>query len=152
MIVYRICKRKHSQDLSGKGAELVGGRWNSKGVAVLYTSPGIALCTAEVAVHLPLGIMPDDFVLVMIEIPDTEVYELQENELPLNWDSFPHQTSTQQIGNAFASLGRYLAIKVPSAAVQGEYNYIINPRHPEAAKMRVKKVRPYRFDKRLFDR
>ena len=59
MIVYRLSKSKYSADLSGKGAEKAGGRWNSKGVAMVYTSASRALCTAEVAVHVPLGIVTD---------------------------------------------------------------------------------------------
>lgn len=152
MIVFRICKNKHSRDLSGKGAEIAGGRWNSKGIAMLYTSPGIALCTAEVAVHLPLGILPDDFDLVTLEIPDSEILEMTVNDLPDDWNLFPHRPSTQQIGNQFIREGKYLAMKVPSAAVSGEYNFLINPQHPYAQQLRVRKVQPYFFDKRLFQR
>lgn len=149
MILYRICKEKHCNDLA-KGAELVGGRWNSKGIAVIYASENIALCTAEVAVHVPLGIMPEDYVLVTISVAENSVWELNEQDLPADWFIFPHPSSTQEIGNAFVSDGKYFMLKVPSAVVPGEFNYIINPAHPEAKSLRVQEVRPYRFDKRLF--
>ncbi|MFT3920211.1 RES family NAD+ phosphorylase [Cloacibacterium sp.] len=69
MIVFRLSKEQFAQDLSGKGAELVGGRWNSRGNAMLYMSQSIALCVTEIAVHVPLGILPKDYQLVQIEIP-----------------------------------------------------------------------------------
>ena len=86
MIVFRLSKSKHSKDLSGKGAEKFGGRWNSKGVSIIYTSDSRALCTAEIAVHTPLGILPTDYELTTIQIPEnTIIPELEISELPKNW-------------------------------------------------------------------
>ena len=73
MIVYRLTKAKYSHDRSGKGAEKTGGRWNSKGIPVVYTSESRALCTSEIAVHTPLGILPHDYMLITIEIPDYDL-------------------------------------------------------------------------------
>lgn len=75
MIVYRLSKEIYANDLSGKGAEIAGGRWNSKGSAALYTAQSIALCVTEIAVHIPLGILPRDYRLIHIEIPDTDFFE-----------------------------------------------------------------------------
>lgn len=152
MIVYRICKQDFARDLSGKGAEKAGGRWNKRGTAVLYTCPGIALCTTEVAVHLPLGILPDNYALVSIEIPDGEMLKIEEDLLPYEWDTFPYHEYTQRLGSLFVSEARFLCMRVPSAVVPGEYNIIINPAHAQARKVHIKEVKPYRFDKRLFDR
>lgn len=152
MILYRICKSRYAADLMGKGAELVGGRWNSKGVAVIYTSSTIALCMLEVAVHVPPGMMPEGFERVTIEIPDDKVFELTEADLPPGWSVFPHLPVTQLIGDEFVYEGKFLVMKVPSAVVPGEFNYIINPNHPDAGSMRITDTRPYNFDKRLFDR
>ena len=77
MIVYRLSKKIYAHDLSGKGAELVGGRWNSKRNAMLYTGQSIALCVTEIAVHTPLGIIPKDYQLVHIEIPEDSIFELK---------------------------------------------------------------------------
>src|SRR5690606_18256346 len=71
MIAYRLSRTEYARDLSGRGAELAGGRWNSKGTALVYTGQTIALCMAEVAVHIPLGIIPLDYELVTLEIPDS---------------------------------------------------------------------------------
>jgi RES domain-containing protein len=150
MIVYRLSKSKYSADLSGKGAEKAGGRWNSKGVAMIYTSASRALCTAEVAVHVPLGIVPFDYELVTIEMPDDSVTEMDIKDLTADWCSFPHSDSTQKLGDRFAREGKFLVLKVPSVVVQGEFNFLINPGHEAAAKVRIVKTEPFLFDKRLF--
>jgi RES domain-containing protein len=151
MIVYRLSRARFAKDLSGRGAELAGGRWNSKGTAMLYTSDSIALCTVEVAVHMPLGIVPFDYQLVQIEIPDDlEIEELPEAILPEDWKSFPHSNSTQVIGDNFILEQEKLILKVPSAAVQGTFNYLINPRHPDFQKITIVRTEAFEFDKRLF--
>ena len=151
MIVFRLSKSRHAKDLSGKGAEKYGGRWNSKGVAILYTSDSRALCTAEIAVHTPLGILPFDYEVVLINIPDNIIIpELELSELPKNWKSIPHSHSTQEIGDKFVDDDQFLAIKVPSAVVQGEFNYLINPAHTDFRSITIEKTEPFNFDERLF--
>lgn len=151
MIVYRLSRKQYCNDLSGKGAELAGGRWNSKGTAVLYTSESIALCTVEIAVHMPLGIVPKDYHLVTIELPDdAPIGEVHEKDLAPAWKSFPHSSVTQQVGDDYVKDGLDLILKVPSATVQGTFNYLVNPRHPAFNKVRILKTEPFVFDKRLF--
>ncbi|AKD04655.1 RES family NAD+ phosphorylase [Pontibacter korlensis] len=151
MIVYRLSRGPYRNDLSGKGAELAGGRWNSKGTAILYTSESIALCTVEIAVHMPLGIVPRDYHLVRIQFPDTaSIKEFAEDELPEDWKSFPHANSTQELGDAFVQEAEHLVLKVPSATVQGNFNYLLNPRHPDFRQVTVVDTVPFDFDKRLF--
>lgn len=151
MIVFRLCKSKYANDLSGKGAEKSGGRWNGKGYSMLYTSGSRALCLTEIAVHIPFGIIPVDFVLVSIELPDSvEMNEVSEVELPQNWKNFPHLKVTTEIGNTFLSNSIYLILKVPSAVVQGEFNYLINPEHELFNQIKISIIEPFYFDERLF--
>ncbi|MFT2009358.1 RES family NAD+ phosphorylase [Pontibacter sp. 13R65] len=151
MIVYRLSKGRYRNDLSGKGAELAGGRWNSKGVAMLYTSESIALCTVEIAVHTPLGIVPDGYYLISIHVPDDlSLQVLEPQALPTDWKLFPHPNSTQEIGDAFVFDAVYMTLKVPSATVQGNYNFLLNPRHKDFSKVEVVKTEPFAFDHRLF--
>jgi RES domain-containing protein len=150
MRVYRLSKEKYARDLSGKGAERIGGRWNSKGVPMLYTANSRALCVAEIAVHVPLGILPIDYCLVSLEIPDDSIGELSEKLLPDDWKSFPHVESTQQLGNKHIAEQGTLALKVPSAVVQGECNYLLNPLHARFAEVKLVGVEPFEFDGRLF--
>lgn len=151
MIVFRLSKSIYSRDLSGKGAEQCGGRWNEKGFAMIYTSGSRALCLTEIAVHIPLGIIPTDFVLTTIEIADdAEIQEINEDELPENWKIFPHPPFTKKIGTTFLNECNQLILKVPSAVVQGEFNYLINPNHPSKGKVSLITTEPFFFDERLF--
>jgi RES domain-containing protein len=150
MIVFRLGKSKYSNDLSGKGAEKSGARWNSKGIAMLYTSQSRALCTAEIAVHTPLGTVPRDYTIITIKIPDDSILEINISKLPSDWKSFPYPNSTQKIGDKFISDGKFLVMKVPSVVVQGEYNFLLNPNHKDFHKVKILSVEPFTFDERLF--
>jgi RES domain-containing protein len=151
MIVFRLSKGKYKNDLNGKGAEKAGGRWNSKGVAMVYTSESRSLCTTELAVHTPLGNIPLDYHLVTIEIPATaKIVELTIAQLPSDWKALPHSNTTQLIGDQFITENKYLAMKVPSAVVQGDFNILLNPAHPLFSKVTIRKVEAFEFDKRLF--
>ncbi len=151
MIVYRLSKQKNVDDLSGIGAELAGGRWNFKGTRILYTADSRALCTAEIAVHTPIGLIPKDYFLVTIQIPDDiKVEEVNLGDLPKSWRDFPYISTTQEIGERFIKNGELWILKVPSAVVQGDYNYLINPLHKEFKKIKIVNKEPFSFDVRLF--
>ncbi|NEU06873.1 RES family NAD+ phosphorylase [Flavihumibacter sp. R14] len=151
MIVYRLSKSYFSEDLTGKGAEMYGGRWNSKGRALLYTSESRALSITEIAVHIPLGIVPVDYCMSSIIIPDEVlIKEIRLSELALDWRTYPYSESTQLLGDEFIRQGEALVLKVPSAVVPGEYNYLINPAHSGFQKISILKIEPFVFDQRLF--
>jgi RES domain-containing protein len=151
MIVYRLAKAVYSNDLSGKGAELSGGRWNSRGTPMIYTSQSRALCTAEIAVHTGLGILPVDFRLIQISIPDEiEIKQISSTELPADWAIFPPTHFTQKLGDKFISEKKYLVLQVPSAVIPGDWNYLINPLHLDISLIKIISVEEYNFDKRLF--
>lgn len=151
MIVFRLSKSIYANDLTGRGAEKAGGRWNSKGISMVYTSESRALCTTEIAVHTPLGILPEDYVIIAIEIPNAlQIAEIKHIALPEDWKSLPHSHSTQEIGDAFVTDEKSAVLKVPSAVVQGEFNYLLNPSHKDFKKIKVKLVEAFDFDERLF--
>ncbi|MGZ3813876.1 MAG: RES family NAD+ phosphorylase [Mucilaginibacter sp.] len=148
-----MCKKLYANDLSGRGAEINGGRWNGKGMAALYTSSSRALCAIEIVVHIPAGIVPKDYYIVTIEIPDdAAVTVLSLKELPSNWNHNPLPASTQRIGNSFLSDQKALTLKAPSAIIKDEWNYIINPMHKDFNKVKIKGIEPFTFDTRLFKR
>jgi RES domain-containing protein len=151
MIVYRLARSRFKNDLTGKGAEMAGGRWNSIGMHVLYTAESRALAALEIAVHTPLNVVPDDYVMVTIYIPDkTEMKEVHINSLPDNWRAFPETRYTQVVGDDFFKQGKCLALKVPSAVIQGDHNILINPFHKDFHLVKVVSVDPFEFDQRLF--
>jgi len=150
MIVYRLSKSIYANDLSGKGAELVGGRWNSKGVPVVYTSGSRALATTEIAVHTSLANIPVDYCIVSIDIPDGSIMTPEIKDLPVDWSDVPAKSASQKYGDKFVNDNMYLVLKVPSAVVQGDFNYIINPRHKDILFVEIEDISSFTFDKRLF--
>jgi RES domain-containing protein len=150
MIVYRLSKQAFINDLSGYGAEKTGGRWNSKGIPVLYTAASRALAVVEIAVHVPFGIVPVNYFLATIDIPDKDILKLNLKDLSSNWNKYPFVRDTQTIGNNFIRGNEHLVLQVPSATVDGDFNYLVNPRHPDFKKVKVKSIDPFVFDIRLF--
>ena len=151
MKVFRLASEKYIDDLSGMGAEITGGRWNNRGTRVLYTSDSRALCTAEIAVHMPIGLIPKDYHLLTLDIPDKIPYKLIDSEsLPKNWKKFPYSSITQEIGEDFISKNEFLLLKVPSAVVQGDFNFLINPEHSEFENIKLIGKEKFNFDERLF--
>ena len=152
MIVYRLSKAIHANDLSGTGAEKNGGRWNSHGIPMIYTSESRALCIAEVAVHLPMGILPEEYTLITINIPGRFIFSLPDNQLPKDWKSIPPAQSTKTIGDQFIGNQKYLTLKVPSMIVKDEHNFLVNPKHSAIKEVRIISIEPFEFDSRLFIR
>lgn|SRR5690606_21281000 len=151
MIVYRLTKGKYALDLSGVGASLYGYRWNSKGIKVVYTASSRALAMAEVLVHLPVDLIPDGYQMLEIEIPDSVFVEvLDESVLKEDWNGFPHKEETRILGDEFFRANHHCVLKVPSAVVKGDYNYLINPNHSDMKKIKIVEVNPFPFDDRLF--
>ena len=152
MILYRFSRKEHGGDLSGKGAELYGGRWNSKGVPVTYCSESRALAVTEIVAYTPPGLIPEGYVLNIIEVPDDPHFlcSIPENQLPESWKKYPHRKETKLLGDAFFKEYNCLIVQVPSALVDGEFNYLLNPRHPEFGKVKVLEVLPFNFNERLF--
>ena len=151
MIVYRLSAQAYCTDLSGYGAEKSGGRWNSKGIPVLYTAASRALAVVEIAVHMPLGLIPVSYFLTVIELPDdVTMIAVPITELPVNWNRNPFIKATQSIGDKFIKDNNALILQVPSASVQGDYNYLVNPHHHDFENVHIKSSTAFEFDLRLF--
>jgi RES domain-containing protein len=151
MKVYRLTRKRHLEEFSGKGAALCGARWNSKGTEIIYTSESRALAMAEVAVHLSLDNLPDDFVMLEIDIPDKLAFAppILVDALDKNWNWFPHSQSTQVIGDRFIRENLHCTVRVPSAIVKGDCNILINPHHADFKKITITNVDDFPFDRRL---
>lgn len=150
MIVYRLSKSIFASDLSGRGAEIAGGRWNSIGVPIVYTGESRALATAEVAVHISRANIPTDYSIISIEFPDDSIFIPEVKTLPINWADVPPQEESKEYGDNFVDEGQYLVMKVPSAVIPGDFNYLINSRHKDIGLVKIIDILPYPFDKRLF--
>lgn len=153
MRVFRLSRKRFSDNLSGKGAAKYGNRWNSKGTEMIYCAANRALAMAEVAVHVNPAILPSDFMMLEIDIPKTiTIQQMEENKLPYNWAIFPHLLSSQKIGGNFIAENKFAVLKVPSAVVKGDYNLLLNPFHPDFKKIEIVDSYEFLFDRRLFRR
>jgi RES domain-containing protein len=156
MKVFRIEREKYLETtLKGVGAALTEGyRCNSLNTYLVYTAESRALATLEVSVHLDFSEdLPTDRFYVEIEIPDDiEILELSIEQLPENWDSKPPILETQFIGDDFVSQKNAAVLKVPSAIVPPEFNYIINSNHPDSAKIKVISTQKLLFDNRFIQK
>ena len=151
MKVYRLSRSAYAADLSGKGASLKGGRWNSAGVDMIYTADSRALAMAEVMVHFSAAMVPRDYRMVELNIPDDlPVQHTMVKDLPEDWHVFPYRTSTQAIGDEFVRANQYSLLRVPSAVVPGDFNFLLNPHHPDFKKISILKTEKFPFDARMF--
>ncbi len=148
MIAYRIARTRFIRDLSGEGARLHGGRWNATGVPMLYLAESRALAILETLTYVQVKTLPIDYQLAEISFPADAVTDLAE-PLPDDWARIPHGQATERLGSAWALAMRGLVLRVPSAHVPEEHNYLVNPRHPRSAEVRVVGTRPFAFDARL---
>ena len=131
MFVYRVSKQKYSDDLSGEGARLHGGRWNHKMTACIYTSESRALAILEYTVNVNIEVIPRALSITTFEIPNQAIIEINETDLPGNWKEVPGPSSTKDFGTNLLKTSASLVIKIPSIIIPFEHNYIINPAHAD---------------------
>lgn len=152
MYLFRIAKTKYINDLSGTGARVYGGRWNEKGVAVVYTSESRALAALEFLVHTPMALAPKDLSIMTIHIPDSiKPKPIDLAHLPKNWDMHPAPDALAQIGSQWARSNASLLLKVPSVLINEEHNIIINPNHPDFKHLKASSDK-FNFDDRYLGR
>ena len=153
MRVYRVERARYlDTTLKGIGAAMNDGyRWNSRNTYLVYTAASRALATLEVSVHLDLTEdLPTDRFYVEIEVPnDVAILELAFEDLPDGWDSKPPILATQFIGDDFVVDRQAAVLKVPSSIVPQEFNYLINPHHPDSSRIEVLSKEPMKFDSRF---
>jgi len=119
---------------AGDGAALYGGRWNPKGVEVIYAAATISLAALEVLVHF--SVLPDDFVLTQIRIPASVGIEVvSSQQLPQGWNGFVISPATQDFGLKWATHLRSAVLSVPSAIVPAERLFVLNPKHPDFSRI-----------------
>ena len=153
MTDFRIEREKYlTTTLRGIGASMAKGyRWNSLHTKLVYTSESRALATLEVSVHLDLSEdLPSDRFYVEVDIPDDiTIMEVNIEDLPADWEAKPPALTTQIIVDDFVHENDAAVLKVPSSIVHQEFNYLINPNHPDSKKISVRDVIPMTFDARL---
>ncbi|HTV46891.1 MAG TPA: RES family NAD+ phosphorylase [Phycisphaerae bacterium] len=147
---WRIVKAKHSASaFSGDGAEKFGARWNSRGVSVVYVAGSRSLAMLEILVHLQYEELLKRYVVYEVAFDDALVSSINPATLPRTWRKSPPPVTVQQIGDAWIAGTSSAVLRVPSAIVPTEFNYLLNPAHPDFAKIKIGPKQPVQFDSRL---
>jgi len=146
---WRITKAQYAaQAFDGEGARLAGGRWTSPGHPVVYTAEHAALAALEMLVHLDAAARPA-YVLIPCTFPSDLVLRLDRRRLPAAWRSYPAPSALPQLGDAWIKSRASAVLDVPSAVIEMQSNYLLNPAHADFVKVRIGTPGPFDFDSRL---
>jgi len=147
MLIWRLTKRQYA-DLSGRGGELIGGRWHTRGRPIVYCAENVSLSVLEARVHLILSASPSDYVFMKISVPDdVGVRHIGPADLPPDWRE--KQGFTRGLGDEWLEERHSMLLTVPSAIVDLERNVLMNPKHPEVSRLGAPEIIPFSWDDRL---
>jgi len=147
---WRIVKAKYAATaFEGEGARRAGGRWNSRGHPIVYTSESAALAALELLVHMGRSRSLPDYVIFSCKFPESLVRRVQPRDLPTDWRSHPAPVSIRQVGDDWFSEQQSAVLQVPSAVIDSEYNYLLNPTHRSFKRVAISSAQPFELDLRL---
>ncbi|MBN8822458.1 MULTISPECIES: RES family NAD+ phosphorylase [unclassified Spirosoma] len=148
MKLYRITNTKYARDLNGTGGLYGPGRWHREGTRILYLAEHVSLAKLEVLANS--RIIPQNQSLVTVELPDeASITFVDESDLPDGWQNIPHLEELAAIAEKWINEQMFWVMRVPSAHSPTEYNYLINPLHPEHDKLKLLSIESHLFDSRL---
>lgn len=153
MRIWRVGKTKYIGDRAGVGAKLAGGRWSSKGVAVLYFAATKSLAALEVFVHLEPEDLPEPLSAIGIDLPNetfTGRARQSVGDLPPSWRHYPAPTALQAVGDAWVRAAASVVLELPSAIIPEESNYLLNPNHSDFKKLVWNEPERFEFDPRMW--
>lgn len=147
---WRIVKRKLVPEaFTGEGARLYGGRWNSPGTRIVYTSQSQALAALEILVHLESEEILEHYAMIEVRFDPLLITSVHKSKLPPDWRAEPPPASLHSVGDDWAAAGVSAVLQVPSAIIPDESNYLLNPAHADFSKITIGKPAPFPFDPRL---
>ena len=147
---WRIVRSEYADEaFSGEGARLYAGRWHSAGRRIVYTAESVALATLEILVHMSDGYPMSGFTIIPCTFPEKLVEELAEEFLPNDWAAAVSPPALRRFGDAWARERISAVLKVPSAVTRVEFNYLLNPEHPDFGSIEIGEPRPFTLDPRL---
>ena len=148
--VWRLTKEKEVKTaFAGEGARLYGGRWNNKGISAVYASGSLSLAALELFVHLGLPEVKIPFASIRATIPDDVTVEAV-TDLPGDWREEPAPDSTKEMGTNWFRERRSAVLRIPSAVIPNEFNYVLNPEHPDFGKIVIAAHERFHFDPRMY--
>jgi RES domain-containing protein len=142
--------RNAATAFSGDGSRRSGGRWNSRGYRAVYLADSLALATLEVMVHGVSYATLQNYVCIVASIPKKIIQEIDLKRLPGNWRDDLPPAEVRALGDRWLKEQNSAALKVPSAVIPVEFNYVLNPRHKDFGKIEIAEPLSLAFDKRLF--
>ncbi len=150
MKAYRLVHRAFAHDaLSGEGARRYGGRWNSKGQRMVYLADSLALVTLEVLVHTQAADDLLDYVWLELSFDAELLEKISDEQLPQDWRESPAPESTRALGNRWLLKQSSLLLRVPSAVLPQQHNFLLNPTHPNMTRLQVSDSQALDIDPRL---
>ena len=136
---------------TGWGAKEYGGRWNHEGTPLVYTAGTQALAALELFVHIQNEYAAIDLVIIPVRIPGgLKIKKVSRAKLSKGWDSHPPSDVSMEVGTKWAGSAASAVLRVPSVLVPDEHNYLLNPLHPDFAKLKIGAPKPFQFDHRMF--
>lgn len=152
MIAWRLVKKVFAPEaFSGEGPRIVGGRWNSRGTAVVYAAEHLSLAALEMFVGLSRVDNGETFFAYPLDIhAKVQVLTLVPSSLPLDWRAIKHPESTKAVGDAWVRSGESAIFRVPSVLIPAEYNLILNPIHPDFHKIVIGTPEDFNFYSRMW--
>lgn len=146
-------KKRLPEAFKGEGARLGGGRWNHAGTPVVYVSETLSLAALEMFVHFPRKDieLARSLLAIPVEIPDSIVITYVSREaLSPDWRVSPPSRSTRDLGTEWARQGSSPVLRVPSAVIPEECNFVLNPNHADFVKIKIGKPQPFALDERVW--
>jgi RES domain-containing protein len=149
--VWRICRRAHAADpLGGRGGLYAPGRWHQRGIRIVYTSATLSLAVLELLVRVDRDPLPLDLVQIEIDLPDDlPVERIEAGRLPRSWRRYPAPAALQRFGAAWIERGTTAVLRVPSAVIPDEDNFLLNSAHPAIERLKIAGRRAFVLDSRL---
>ena len=133
----------------GEGARLYGGRWNHRGSALVYTASTMSLAVLEMLVHLPTPAILKRYITIPVEFDDSVCIPVDPNSLARNWRNNPALRATRDIGTDWVTRNASAVLAVPSAVIPAEWNFLLNPKHPDFGRISIGTPQPFKYDPRL---
>lgn len=150
MHVWRLFPgRFRDSAFTGVGGLYAARRWNHLGTEMVYTATSRALAALEFFVNLEPNEAPDDLLIAEATVPDASIEAIDVSLLPRNWRALNNERC-RDLGSSWAASLRSVALKVPSAVVEGDWNVLLNPKHPDFSKVKMGGAKPFCFDERMF--
>ncbi len=150
VVGWRIVKQRHARSaFSGEGARIYEGRWNSAGVAVVYCSENLALAALEILVHTQPVLMKEKWRAFRVSWNEGTMITRELKKLPEGWNAQPPGPASKAIGDEWVRANSSAVLAVPSVIIPLERTFLLNPRHRDFDKIKIKEAGDFVLDQRL---